>query len=196
MDRKKNNKGRPSIYTDAELKSILEKYVQDNPGKLTYLQLEKATKIKRHVWSRRMAHVINRLNQPIISQSLDTTNHSLPLPNIHEYITRFEKNKKGLRDALFHLNEVIQSLYEQNLKLNKKVNDKENLEEIIKQKEKEIKEQQAIIKHYESLVIASSNPSVRREKGIRDNVISINEQNKQQSLSLDFKSSFATLFDD
>lgn len=196
MEQNKNKKGRPRIYSDAALKSILEKYAQNNPGKVTYLQLEKATKIKRHVWSRRMGHVINRLNQPIISQSLVTTNNSLPLPNIDEYITRFENNKKGLRDALFNLNDVIQSLYEQNLKLNKKVKDNEDLEEIIKQKEKEIKEQQAIIKHYESLVIASSNPSVRREKGIRNNVICINENNKEQSLSLELKSSFATLFDD
>jgi hypothetical protein len=67
---------------------------------------------------------------------------------------------------------------------------------IIKQKDKEIKEQQAIIKHYESLVIASSNPSVRREKGIRDNLISIDEKNKEQSLSLDLKNNFSTLFGD
>ncbi|GAE94548.1 hypothetical protein JCM21714_3711 [Gracilibacillus boraciitolerans JCM 21714] len=61
-----NKKGRPNKYTDTELKSILEKHVQENPGKITYLQLEKATNIKRHVWSRRMSHVINKLNQPLL----------------------------------------------------------------------------------------------------------------------------------
>lgn len=196
MTAKKNKKGRPNIYTDAELKSILEKYLQDNPGKITYLQLEKVTGIKRHVWSRRMNNVINKLNQPITSQSHDTINHSLALPNIDEYITRFENNKKGLRDALYHLNEVIQSIYEKNLELNKKINDKKKLEDIIKQKDKEINEQQKIIKHYESLLIASSNPTARREKGLRDNLISINERNKEQSLSLDLKKNFTTLFED
>ncbi|GAE94549.1 hypothetical protein JCM21714_3712 [Gracilibacillus boraciitolerans JCM 21714] len=65
-----------------------------------------------------------------------------------------------------------------------------------KVKEKELKEQQDIIKHYESLVVASTNPSVRREKEMRSNVISINDKNKEQSLSLDIKSNFSTLFDD
>ena len=37
MEPNNNKKGRPNRYTEAELKSILEKYVQDNPGKVTYL---------------------------------------------------------------------------------------------------------------------------------------------------------------
>jgi hypothetical protein len=42
----------------------------------------------------------------------------------------------------------------------------------------------------------STYPSVRKAKQMLNNVISINEKNKEQGLSLDLKGNFATLFDD
>lgn len=190
----KKGKGRPKRFTDLELKQILEKYAKEHPGKISYLQLEKVTSIKRHVWSRRMAEVINKLNQPIITQIPNSDNHTLPLPNIDEIINRFANNKKGLHDALHHVNEIIQSLYEENLKLNQKMKKIDELTDIIRNKNKEISAQQDIIKYYESLLIASTNPSIRREKQISHNVISINEKNKKKALNLDIKSEFPALF--
>lgn len=99
--------------------------LEKNNGLISFLALEKETQISRKTWKRRMGEVISELNK------IDTNNNSnidddIPIPSIDLIIDKFDSIPESLRNSLYHLNEVIISTHNENLKL------KETLEKKIK----------------------------------------------------------------
>ncbi|SME39591.1 hypothetical protein BACERE00175_04922 [Bacillus cereus] len=185
----KKEKGRPQKYTDQELTKILLDYASQNPGKINYLALEKTTGIKRHVWSRRKRKDIERLNAPLLSENNDAP--PLPLPNIEFIIERYGNDTKALSGALKHVNEVIQSLYDDLLQSRKK---NEQYKENIQQQQQKIKDLTITLKEYEDIIAGSVYKENREETQLQNNILTINSDNKENAVSLDFKKMFPNIF--
>lgn len=186
----KRPKGRPQKFSDNELRTILLQYASSYGGRITCLGLEKETGIKRHVWSRRMSSDIKKINEPLLS----STEHSnkLPLPNIELIVEQYFNDKKGLVYSLTHVNEVIQSLYDQSLTLQQK---NTTLEHELEQQKLEIKKLKLTIGEYEEIIAGSAYGVVRQEKKIKKNLVSIDSQNQNAATSLDFKKMFPNIFE-
>ncbi|SFB25629.1 MULTISPECIES: hypothetical protein [unclassified Bacillus (in: firmicutes)] len=185
----KRGKGAPEKYTQKQLEETLILYATQKPGKITPSDLEKVTGIKRHVWSRRMKDQINRINKPFVYSNKDI--EPLPLPNIEAIVKRYEGNSKLLIDALSHLNGVIHSLYEQNIRQQNKIVE---LEEKLQKEKQKIVDLNATINEYEQIIVGSSYGTSRRENGINKNLISIDKSNLENALCLDFKKMFPKIF--
>ncbi|MCU5111470.1 hypothetical protein OCD79_13745 [Bacillus wiedmannii] len=185
----KKEKGRPQKYTDEELTKILLDYASQNPGRINYLSLEKTTGIKRHVWSRRKRKDIERLNAPLLRENNDAP--PLPLPNIEFIIERYGNDTKALSGALKHVNEVIQSLYDDLLQSRKK---NEQYKENIQQQQKKIKDLTITLKEYEDIIAGSVYKDNREETQLQNNILTINNNNKENAVSLDFKKMFPNIF--
>lgn len=185
----KIEKGRPPKYTDEELTKILLDYVSKTPGKINFSALEDATGIKRHVWSRRKRKDIERLNTPLLSTKNDAP--PLPLPNIEFIIERYGNDTKALSGALKHVNEVIQSLYDDLLQSQKKI---EQYKEKIEQQQNKIKELTITLSEYEDIVAGSVYKDNREENQLESNLLTINSNNKENAVSLDFKKMFPNIF--
>lgn len=178
-----NSKGRPQKYTDKELLKILENYLTKNKGKINFLQLEKTTGIKRHVWSRRLGDKIKELNEPLklISNINSDENPEL---NIKQLVERFSDNKNGLIKALSHFEDIYNNLLMQKSRLEKK---NKQLNDTIVNQKKEIQNLKDQVKYYEDLVVGSSFPHIRRTNNIKDNLISINEKTMEKAVDLKFR---------
>ncbi|PGS68223.1 hypothetical protein COC69_27060 [Bacillus cereus] len=185
----KREKGRPQKYTDEELTKILLDYTSKTPGKINYLTLEKVTGIKRHVWSRRMGQDIQRLNAPLLTENNQAP--ALPLPNIEFIIERYGHNTKALSGALKHVNEVIQSLYDDALQSQKKI---QQYKENIRQQQQKIKELTLTLREYENIIAGSVYKENREKNQIQNNILTINHTNQENAVSLDFKKMFPNLF--
>lgn len=186
----KKEKGRPQKYTDEELTKILLDYVSKTSGKINFSALEDVTGIKRHVWSRRKRKDIERLNTPLLSTKNDAP--PLPLPNIEFIIERYGNDTKALSGALKHVNEVIQSLYDDLLQSQKKI---EQYKENIEQQQNKIKELTITLREYEDIVAGSVYKDNREENQLQSNLLTINNNNnKENAVSLDFKKMFPNIF--
>ncbi|MGG0248774.1 hypothetical protein ABEY24_10390 [Peribacillus frigoritolerans] len=184
-----HTKGRPHKVSDNELRKILLQYSSSYPGRITCLGLEKETGIKRHVWSRRMNIDINKINELLISNN--DNNDKLPLPNIEQIVEQYFDNKKELIKALTHINDVVQSLYDQNLTFQKK---NKNLENEIEQRKSQVKRLDLTIREYEEIITGSAYGVVRKEKKLKKNLVSIEKQNENAASSLDFQKMFPNIF--
>lgn len=191
--------GKPENYSDIQLKETLIEFRKKNKGIISFLALEKETQISRKTWKRRMGEVIAELNK------IDTNNNSkidddLPIPSIHLIIDKFDSIPESLRNSLYHLNEVIISTHNENLKLKKSLDKKVKVEEgfirkieILESKNKKFLNEVA---YYEKMLIESTNSSMRKKLGIKSNLIQINKKNQDSALSLEIEKEFPELFGD
>lgn len=63
------SEGRPNLYTDEQLLNVLKDYQKSHPNqKIKYVQLEKATGIKVHIWKYQMRDTIEAINKKIEGQ--------------------------------------------------------------------------------------------------------------------------------
>lgn len=192
----KERKGRPATITDEQLKQLLMDYAINNhhKGKITYLALEKATGVKRHVWSRRMSSEIEKLNNSELAINGDKF-EEIPLPNVLDTIEKYFGNKEELIKAFVGYNDYIQSLWSKALSQQKTEDKVIKLEKSIEELQEEIKylkENRDYYKsEYEKLSVESTYAHKRDEKKI-DNVINID--NKEKISSGDWESQFPELF--
>ncbi len=198
MGKKIQKSGRPIVYTDKQLKDYLLNYVVKNPGrKINPLQLEKATGIKRHVWSRRMKHEIDALKEPN-ETDFGGIDGSLPLPNIIELVETHWNNKRKLIQALSGINELIQSSYEQALMYHTKCKEYEELEDKYSQEKKQVKQLKDRIKHLETtyleVAVKATYKSIQKDEGLK-NIIELKKSSDQPALSTDFKKNYKSLFE-
>src|SRR5699024_4331059 len=191
---------RPKDYSERHLKELLSKYRKKYQGNISFSALEKETGISRKTWKRRMGSVIEELNQIVTLQHSQIGDVELPLPNIDLIFDKFSNDPRGLREAISHLNEVILKNYEENINL------KETIDKMNKQ-EKKLNNKIASMENanyklsnevdsYEKVMVESMNPSIRRRRGIKDNLIKINKHNKESATSLEIDKEFPELFDD
>lgn len=190
-----DRKGRPEKINNEELRKILVEYATNNEGKINFLQLEKATGIKRHVWARRMSIEIDRLN----NSGLDINGNkfeSIPLPNVIDTIEKYFGNKEELIKAFGSYNKYIQSLWEKALSEQKEKDKNTKLQEKIDKLEAETKylkeNRDYYKKEYEKIAVESTYANKRKEKDI-DNVIDISS-NKDKLSSGDWNNHFPDLF--
>ncbi|MEG2867898.1 MAG: hypothetical protein RR894_09130 [Terrisporobacter sp.] len=188
-----DNKGRPCKITNEELSKILLDYASRNQGKITYLQLEKETGIKRHVWARRMKSEIDSINNKAIN--IDTSNfEKIPLPNVVDIIEKYFGNKQKLIDEFLSYNDYIQSLWDKAIKLDNTELLKTELTYQIKELEKENKylkdNADYYKKEYEKIVVESTYISKQDEKGIKD---AIKTDNNEKIISADWRKNFPNL---
>lgn len=198
MDQKKP--GKPESYSEQQLKELLFDYRKRNKGAVSFLGLEKETGISRKTWKRRMGSIIEELNQITTVQNAKINDVELPLPNIELIFDKFSNNPKGLREALFHLNEVILKIYDQNIRLQEALDEKNRMEkELNKRNEKLEKENNKLlneVSYYEKVMIESMNPSMRKRMGVKNNIIEINKHNQESAASLEIEEEFPELFGD
>lgn len=191
--------GKPENYTDIQLKEKLIEFRKKNKGIISFLALEKETQISRKTWKRRMGEMIAELNK------IDTNNNSnvdddIPIPSIDLIIDKFDSIPESLRNSLYHLNEVIISTHNENLKLKETLDKKVKVEEglirkieILENKNKKFLNEVA---YYEKMLIESTNSSMRKKLGIKSNLIQINKKNQDSALSLEIEKEFPELFGD
>lgn len=192
--------GKPENYSKKQLKELLFEYRKKNKGTISFLGLEKETGISRKTWKRRMGEVIEELNQIVTLQKVTINDAELPLPNIDLIFDKFSNNPQGLRDALFHLNEVISKIYNDNINLQKTLEEKNKIEKALTKKveklEKDNNKLSNEVAHYEKMIIESMNPSMRKRMGIKNNLIEINKDNRESAASLEIEEEFPELFGD
>src|SRR5699024_511733 len=192
--------GRPKSYSEKDLKELLSEYRKKHQGTIALSALEKETGISRKTWKRRMGNVIEELNQIITLQHSQVGDVELPLPNVDLIFDKFSDDPRGLRDAFFHLNEVILKIYEEKTKFQVRVDKmskqekkfNNNIETIEKTNHKLSNE----VASYEKTMVESMNSSIRRRRRIKDNLIKINKHNKESATSLEIDKEFPELFND
>jgi hypothetical protein len=192
-------RGRPQTYTDKELKDLLLKCVTQAPGRaINPLQLEKITGIKRHVWSRRMKDEIIRINAPL-EMDYGGKDGDLPLPNVVELIETHWNNKKRLVESLLHVNEFIQSSYEQSLHYFSQENECNKYKQMVEHQKETIKELERKVAYFENkyleVTVKGTYSTFREDEGLK-NVIQMSSGSIKAAMSTDFKKNFKTLFED
>lgn len=180
---KHNRGGRPAGYTKEQLLEILLQYTKEHPDQAVRLfELEAATGVKRHVWNYNMKDEIDRINREI--QKVETARTGISLPSAEQILTSCKGNEEKLAMQIQTLIEMVQDMsrYQDAAKTVKVMQkDYENkLEEInciIKEKDKKIEE---LFTQINRLAIDSENPNIRKEKGIKSNIIEFTPQNMNE----------------
>lgn len=180
----KNNKGgRPAGYTKEQLLEILPQYTKEHPDQTIRLfELEAATGIKRHVWTYNMKEEIDRINREI--QKVETARTGISLPSAEQILTSCKGNEEKLAVQIQTLIEMVQDMsrYQDAAKTVKVMqkdyeNKLDELNCIIKEKDKKIEE---LFTQINRLAIDSENPNIRKEKGIKSNIIEFTPQNMNE----------------
>ncbi len=89
------SEGRPNLYTDEQLLNVLKDYQKNHPNqKIKYVQLEKATGIKVHIWKYQMRDWALLLEENgIIGEGLSFTEEEIrkaeQTPIINNYTNNF-----------------------------------------------------------------------------------------------------------
>ncbi|MDG0875562.1 hypothetical protein L3476_05070 [Paenibacillus thiaminolyticus] len=90
-------KGRPSNYTDEQLKEMALDIKKKYKGqKLTYLLLEKETGIGRNTWSRRIPETIEKLNNPVPRSIGISERDDVYFPNIEQIFDLYKNDKNKI----------------------------------------------------------------------------------------------------
>ena len=197
MTKNKNkSRGRPSEWTDDDLKQLaLNTKYKYHGRKLTPSLLERETKVGRNTWSRRMKDFIDELNNPILSSiSADDSNDAI-LPSIELIFKKYGNDKTVLKNELLELEILLYDFYKElkEIKLKEEKFDKA-LDEIETLKS-EVRKQEKRAMHYEQLyndiVVSSIYPHLQDAKGsqinqhnIKDKLINMVEH-KDKNVDLD-----------
>jgi hypothetical protein len=172
----KGIRGRPATVTDEKLKELaLNLKYKNGESKLSYLFLEKETGIGRNTWRRRIGDYISQLNSPV-SRSFDISDKdNVYLPNIGQIYEAFGKDPIRFKQELLTLQSYYDTLYLDYEKLKKEVNKLKSYKEQLVEKDEKIKELKKSEYHYKQLyeeyLLASTEPHLRKEKDIKENLI-------------------------
>lgn len=180
---KKSKGGRPTEYTKDELLKILLNYTQEHPKQTVRLsELQKATGIKRYIWSYNLKDEIDKINREI--QSVATAGRGTFLPSVEEILLSCKGDEKKLAVQIQTLTDMVNDMskYQDAAKAVKGMeadykNRLDELECMIKEKDKQI---EALYEQINRLVIDSDNPNKRKEQGIKSNVIEYTPENMKQ----------------
>lgn len=179
----KNKKGgRPADYTKEQLLEILLQYTKEHPDQTVRLfELEAATGIKRHVWTYNMKDEIDKINKEV--QKVDVARTGISLPSAEQILTSCKGNEEKLAMQIQTLIEMVQDMsrYQDAAKTVKVMqkdyeNKLDEMECIIKEKDKKIGE---LFSQINRLTIDSENPNIRKEKGIKSNIVEFTPQNME-----------------
>ncbi|MBT2734720.1 hypothetical protein [Bacillus sp. ISL-7] len=183
----KANRGAPRQYTDQELMQIAfdVKHKKLKGAKVTYLLLEKHTRISRNTFKRRIGEYIESINKPIGRKVELHDRDPVYFPSIDEMFEIY-KDKNLLMEKLHEFEMMFFDLYTDYEKL-KEGSDKENeLEQTIESLKKELAAEKENARNHERLykqaVVSSTFEEKRRSLNIKDNLLKF--ENKKEDLDL------------
>src|SRR5699024_2575518 len=192
--------GRPKSYSEKDLKELLSEYRKKHQGTIALSALEKETGIRRKTWKRRRGDVVEELNQIITLQHSHVGDVELPLQEVDLIFDKFSDDPRGLRDAFFHLNEVILKIYEENINLQETVDKMSKQEKKLNNKIETIEKTNHKLSNevasYEKTMVEMMKHSNRRRREIKDNLNNINKHNKESATSLEIDKEVPELFND
>lgn len=197
----RNKGGRPPKYPYELLLKELKRYIESNPlGKITNSVLSKATKIPPYVWrdNKKIQESMDKLNNVPINIG-EPSNAMLELPNVVELVEQNYGSKKGLIQKLREYMDYIEVLYTKAIKSERLEKEVEELKERLKnleEKNKELKVSNDIYNNQlKELAIKSTSLKNRQELGIKNNVLSINENRSKAGATIkDINKEFPDLF--
>lgn len=179
--------GRKAKYSYEDLEKIVEQFALTNVGEeITIPKLVKISGIPRHIWryNKQIKRIIESLNHKTIN--IDSNNSELEtLPNVEELVNTNYANKKKLIKALSSYSSYINKLYETSLLYQKQQEEFEKLEQEVNDLQKQLEKAKSDIEFYKNemkkMTIDSTSLKLRKEKGIKNNVLSINDKNKKMA---------------
>lgn len=183
---KQVGKGRPSNYSDEELKEIALAIKQKYKGqKLTFLFLEKETGIGRNTWSRRIPETIEELNNPVPRAIGISEKDDVYFPNIERIFDIYKNDKNKIINELYFIETAFYELYNEAKKLKEELDRRKNDPEELKMKNDEIRRLQEQVKHYEQLynqqMVSSAFSHLQAENQVKGNLIQFDQKNRKHA---------------
>lgn len=177
-------KGRPSKYSDEQLKEIAIQIKNKFKGqKLNYLFLEKETGIGRNTWSRRIPETIDELNKPIQRSIGLTENDDVYFPNIEQIFEVYKNDKNKIINELLFIEETFIDLYNEAKSLKEELKRRKDESEELRLKNDEISLLRGQVKHYEQLynqqMVSSAFPHLQSKNQPKDNLIMLDNKNRK-----------------
>ncbi|MBU3156344.1 hypothetical protein [Clostridium estertheticum] len=177
-----NKGGRPKSYYDKELIIILEGYVEKHKDqKIVLSKLAKETGIARHIWdySKKAKKLIEQLNNPLILTNKISSDLEL-IPSVESLLEQNANSPAKLRIAIETCLKVINSLKGKVNECSKLEKDNMVLEtQLLESKNQNIKLKERI-KNQEIVMLElcfdSESLKKRNEKGLKNNIIRIDEK--------------------
>lgn len=178
-----NNNGRPKKYTDEDILSILENYINKHPGKsIGYAALERETGVPQHIFKYRAKEFIKKYNKENRVPVENTK--EIKLPSANDIMLKYQ-------DKPLEMKAQIQILLDMIVKLQKYKESETTIQEIKETYEIEIEKLNAKIQKLEKtneklndtlsrVFIDSENPNKRRTQGIKDNIIELTPENMEK----------------
>lgn len=176
----KGKKRGPKVkVTDEQMKELaLQIKKEAKQQQLTYSMLEKETGIGRNTWKRRLESFIQELNQPILRDFGYTDSDEIYFPNIESIFEAYGNNQQRIINELHHFELLFQELYEERNDLKEKLKRLDKVKDKIEEYTKAIANLQQEVKHYktlyEQIMVSSVEPHLRKELGLKDNLLDFN----------------------
>lgn len=197
----KQTRGRPSAWTDEELRQFaLNTKYKFHGVKLTPSLLERETEIGRNTWSRRMKDFIEELNNPILPNIKSNDKNDALLPSVNLIFKKHGVEHNDLQNELLDLEILLYDMYKE---LKQYKEEEENYHQALAERkslQEEISKQKHRAQHYEelynSIVLSSMYPHLQDAKtsptsqfNIKEKLIDI-EVDKEKNLSIEDLNSF------
>ncbi|MFL0373053.1 hypothetical protein ACH0BY_03980 [Paenibacillus amylolyticus] len=181
---KRTGKGRPSNYTDKQLKEIALDIKKKFKGKkLTYLLLEKETGIGRNTWSRRIPDTLETLNNPVSVSVGISENDDVYFPNIEQIFDYYKNDKNKIINELYFIETAFHELYSKVNTLKKELNQRKDYSAELKMKNDEIRLLQSQVRHYEQLynqqMVSSVFSHLHSQNQVKHNLIQFDKNNRK-----------------
>lgn len=189
--------GRPKKYSEEFLLETLEEYMEDNKNKKVKISdLVKKTGIPRHIWdySKKISKVIDELNNPI--QFITGIDDEIKvICSVEATIETALNTKKKQIEYVKLVNKVVSELSDEVERLSyldKKIEEQEEKIKNLNKKNKELEERlKKQINAMLTLAVDSESLKKRNEKGLKENIISINfQKNFKKTVALSEKDIF------
>lgn len=190
-------KGRPSNYTDEQLKEMALDIKKKYKGrKLTYLLLEKETGIGRNTWSRRIPETIEELNNPVPRSIGISERDDVYFPNIEQIFDLYKNDKNKIISELYFIETAFYELYNTVKNLKEELNRRKDHSGELKMKNDEIRLLQAQVKHYEQLynqqMVSSAFSHLQSQNQVKDNLLQFDKNNRKHASLENLETLFET----
>ena len=174
------SEGRPNLYTDEQLLNVLKDYQKNHPNqKIKYVQLEKATGIKVHIWKYQMRDTIEAINKKIAGANIPAR-IGYNLPSVEDMLINIENEPAMLKYYLQTLLDMVNNLYqykEANKSIDMLNEDHKEEVDVLKMEIDELKKlldnQQDVLNRY---ILSSASKQKREQEGIKDNIIQLDAE--------------------
>lgn len=201
LRKNKQTRGRPSVWTDDELRQLaLNTKYKLHGVKLTPSLLERETEIGRNTWSRRMSDFIDELNNPILPNIKMNNKNDALLPSVDLIFKKHSVEHNALQNELLDLEILLYDMYQELKQFKEKEQEYQKALSEKKSMQEEISNQKHRAQHYEelynSIVISSMYPHLQDNKksllnqfNIKEKLINI-EIDKDKNVSIEDLKSF------